>query len=127
VRRSVPLKQNPDRPLKRGRRKSRKRIPKQLRRDVLELTHGYCFLCQKRPAVHLHHFLAVQRFPEMEFEQDNLTGMCFDCHMAHENASQRIGWDELPRRTVEWCREVGDPWLAYLERTYSGFVPEEAA
>jgi len=111
-------------PMKRSRRKHRKRIPKDMRERVLEITGGFCFLCGVRRAVHLHHFLPVQRWPELELDEDNLRGMCFDCHMGHENASKRIPYEALPRDTLEMV--YGHPAAEdYLKRIYPRYVPEK--
>lgn len=48
----------------------------------------------------------------------NLTAMCFDCHMAHEDHPERWERSHVPASALEFAAELGPEWLARLERAY---------
>jgi hypothetical protein len=107
-------------PLKRTPPKQRQRQP----RDVLAAIHlrsrGKCVVCGKRCDVRRdrHHVLAVQRWPELECHPDNQVLACIACHAAHELASRRILWHELPQCAITLAYATSGAAAVYLERTY---------
>lgn len=67
---------------------------------------------------HIHHVLPVQRWPELELEEDNFMPLCPPCHDLHERAVVRVPRAALPESSVKLARRVGEPAPYYIERTY---------
>ena len=105
-------------PLARRPRKRRAAIPKAMRARIYARSQGRCVVCRTRRATTLHHVFPVQRWPELELEEANLIGLCWECHDAHERALPRVPHAQLPRQAVELAKRVGPDAEAYIERTY---------
>jgi hypothetical protein len=105
--------------LARSPRKTRRKISEATRREVAERSRGRCIVCGgKRGRMTRHHVLPVQRWPELELVAANMVLACFDCHMAHEGASRRIRWSELPECAITLAYATSGAAAIYLERMY---------
>jgi 5-methylcytosine-specific restriction endonuclease McrA len=103
-------------------------LPPDVRRAARARSEGKCVVCLHRgrrgrslgKAVHLHHVLpkGLDRFKRWATESANLIGLCFDCHMAHENASRRVPWEALPDVTVNLIARVGPVAVDYCAAVY---------
>ena len=100
-------------------RKPRARIPQRVRDEAYGRSRGLCICGCGRKAVHLHHVYGVALWPELATEADNLVGVAFDCHMAHENASRRLPRARLPDCALKLADKIGGRAFYYLERTYA--------
>lgn len=121
-----------------GRRKAT--LPRPLRVRVLSRTRGLCTVClhreqidperfsipalqrlvttgRLRAAVQLHHILPEDEYRQFARVEDNLIGVCVDCHMAHEfSPNGRIRRAALPACSIEFAETVGLSW--FIERHY---------
>jgi 5-methylcytosine-specific restriction endonuclease McrA len=127
--------------LKPGKRKRRWSPPAWMRRAVLERTSGACAACLARAganpydtatahvrrwlraglvrrAVHLHHCLPRERWPEHERDADNLVGVCAECHDDHERANARIPHEAVPRCALALAAAAGAAEADYIAKTY---------
>jgi hypothetical protein len=107
------------------------RVPRDAAQAARARSRGLCVVCvfdgksnQRRgKAVHLHHAFPKQRnrWPHLAKDSRNLVGVCFDCHMAHENASRRIPLEALPACVFVLAVRTGGHALDYLAGpTYAG-------
>jgi hypothetical protein len=99
-------------------------IPPETRRAARARSGGKCVVCAHRgyggrggrKAAHLHHVFPKQanRWPELIAVEDNLVGVCFDCHEAHEGGSERIPLGALPECVFRLAADVGKAAVDYL-------------
>lgn len=129
-------------PLRPGQRKRRARVPAKMRARVYQRSGGVCVACAAlrgleasalpsararrllrqglaRACAHIHHVLPVQTWPDLELVEDNMVGVCVECHDEHERAHRRIPRGALPRRAVMLAAAVGPAAADYVERTYA--------
>jgi hypothetical protein len=106
--------------LARSPRKTRRKISEATRREVAKRSGGRCVVCgRKDRRLTRHHVLPVQTFPELETVAANMVLVCWDpCHSAHENASRRIRWAELPACAITLAYATSGAAAVFLERTY---------
>jgi 5-methylcytosine-specific restriction endonuclease McrA len=99
-----------------------KRVPEWVLRDVYLLDEGCCIVCGERVSIGelwaFHHVLPKSRWPELRNDSANIVTIHIGCHARHESAFARIKREQLPARTLELAERLGDPGLAYLDRTY---------
>jgi 5-methylcytosine-specific restriction endonuclease McrA len=107
-------------PLAPGRRKTRRKVSAAVRMEVAKRSGGRCVVCgRKDRRLTRHHVLPVQTFPELETVAANMVLVCWDpCHSAHENASRRIRWAELPQCAITLAYATSGAAAVFLERTY---------
>jgi 5-methylcytosine-specific restriction endonuclease McrA len=107
-------------PLTAGTAKKRRKISEATRREVAKRSGGRCVVCgRKDRRLTRHHVLPVQAFPELETVAANMVLVCWDpCHAAHENASRRIRWSELPSCAITLAYATSGAAAVFLERTY---------
>lgn len=118
---SMGMRRTASRPLRRTARKRRAKIPTAVRARVKARSRGKCIACDTYPPApidQLHHVLPVRDFPELEWTEDNLVGVCVGCHDEHERAHRRIPWRRLPPCARELVDKVGVAAQVYAERTY---------
>ena len=90
-----------------------------------------CAACGKR-AVHLHHLVPKQVL-RREARRDRLTDprnllpLCFDCHFNHESWSHRLERHQVPAKTWEFAKELGEWAVVRLERDYPVHVDPPSA
>jgi 5-methylcytosine-specific restriction endonuclease McrA len=98
-------------PLTAGTAKKRRKISEATRREVAKRSGGRCVVCgRKDRRLTRHHVLPVQTFPELETVAANMVLVCWDpCHAAHENASRRIRWSELPSCAITLAYATSAP------------------
>jgi len=53
---------------------------KRWRKEVLERHNSRCVECGSYKLVECHHIKEKDRFPELQFDVDNGTCLCFKCH-----------------------------------------------
>jgi len=94
------------------------------------LAAGRCAGCGERHWLQAHHALPRQLIrrelsdvEELQWDERNGVCLCRRCHERHELAVQRLGAQRLPAAVREFASELdrlvkGDPFAAYLERTY---------
>jgi 5-methylcytosine-specific restriction endonuclease McrA len=107
-------------PLRSGKRKSKAKIPEQVRGRVMRRTAGKCVRpgCNEK-AVHLHHLLDEQMWPAVARVEANLVGVCFRCHWDHHFAPDgRLPWAVIPQATHRLAAELGPKAQVHLERHY---------
>lgn len=106
-------------PLKPSPPKQRARIPNDARKRVYARNGGRCIVCGKRGPLTVHHVLSVERWPTLELVEDNMVGVHWSpCHAAHENASRRIRWQELPECAIRLAHTTSGAAVLELERRY---------
>jgi 5-methylcytosine-specific restriction endonuclease McrA len=128
VKRTTPLRADPEkvrefmrrnrRPLNRGTQKRRATIPPDTRRRVYARSRRRCIACGKPGRLTIHHVLAVERWPALELVEANMVGVHWPCHAAHEAASRRIRWGELPECAVTLAHATSGAAVLELERRY---------
>jgi 5-methylcytosine-specific restriction endonuclease McrA len=119
------------------------RVPVGVRLRALARSHDVCVMCLHREGVDLdtvtigalrqlvrcgvlraatqaHHVWPRQKWPNLIKVEANLTGLCRDCHSAHEFPGVKA--TRIPRAALPSCAIAlaGDdgPMLGYLERVY---------
>jgi hypothetical protein len=107
-------------PLAPGKRKTRRRQSHDVLIAIAKRSRGRCIVCRARCDVRRdrHHVLPVQTWPELETVAANQVLACVDCHMAHEAASRRIRWAELPECAITLAYATSGAAAVYLERMY---------
>jgi hypothetical protein len=103
-------------------------IPTETRAAARARSGGKCIVCLfwghgghgHGKAAHLHHALPKQpnKWPELIAVEDNLVGVCFDHHMAHEDGSRRIPLLALPECVFRLAADVSQAAVDYLLKTY---------
>lgn len=116
LKRSTPLKATTA--LKPGRRKTRPKLPPNIRQRAFKRSRGKCIVCQRRVRLTVHHVLPVREWPSLVAVEDNLVGVCGGCHMNHEAAHRRIRWHELPPCAITLAHATSGAAVVFLERTY---------
>lgn len=104
------------RPLKRTSRKARVSHTA-ARSEALRRSGGRCIVCGER-AVHGHHVLPVEKWPELAACAANIVGVCEVHHVLHHAAHRRIRFEELPVCAVTLAQSTSGAAALYLERTY---------
>jgi 5-methylcytosine-specific restriction endonuclease McrA len=87
------------------------------RSEAFRRSRGRCIVCGAR-AVHGHHVLPVEKWPELTARAENIVALCHRCHVRHHSAMNRIRWDELPACTILLAQTTSGAAAVYLERTY---------
>lgn len=71
----------------RNRRRKNLYEVKKLRQEIFQRDDYTCKICKKRGiSLHAHHIYSWKHYPELRYDQDNLTTMCTNCH--HKYHSQ---------------------------------------
>jgi 5-methylcytosine-specific restriction endonuclease McrA len=111
-------------PLKAGKPKQRRKVPRAAALEVAARSRGRCVVCGGRRNLTRHHVLPVQRWPELELVAANMVLVCWDpCHAAHENASRRIRWEHLPECSITLAETTSGAASIYLAKTYPRTAP----
>lgn len=70
----------------------------------------------------MHHVLPVGSsiisWPHLELIEQNMVGMYWRCHLAHEDAQPRLPRARLPQCALELAAKEGPQAVAYIARTY---------
>jgi 5-methylcytosine-specific restriction endonuclease McrA len=106
--------------LRPGKRKSKAKIPEQVRARVMRRTAGKCVRpgCNEK-AVHTHHLLDEQTWPAVARIEANLVGVCFRCHWDHHFAPDgRLPWEVIPQAAHRLAAELGPRAQRHLEIYY---------
>lgn len=99
-------------------------IPAETRAAARARSGGRCIVCvfdgnahnAQGKATALHHVFPKSRrkWPMLVAVEDNLVGVCFDCHGAHEGGSRRIPLLALPECVFRLAADVGPAAVDYL-------------
>jgi hypothetical protein len=103
-------------PLKRTARKSRT-SHREARSEAFRRSGGRCIVCGAR-AVHGHHTLPVEKWPELTDRADCIVALCETCHARHHSAHRRIRWEELPACVITLAYAHSGSTAVYLEKMY---------
>lgn len=120
LKRGEPLRPDPEkvRAFLRRRRPRKARVSHAgARTEALRRSGGRCIVCGER-AVHGHHVLPVERFPELTDCAANIVGVCEVHHALHHSAHRRIRWEELPECVIVLAQTTSGAAAMFLERTY---------
>ena len=70
-----------------------------------------------------HHVLPkrfLRGLPEsVRYDKRNVLGLHRHCHELHTTRAQRLPRSVVPESAWEFARELGDPYLFYLEQEYA--------
>jgi 5-methylcytosine-specific restriction endonuclease McrA len=111
-------------PLKAGKPKQRRKVPRAAALEVAARSRGRCVVCGGRRNLTRHHVLPVQRWPELELVAANMVLVCWDpCHANHEAAHRRILMAELPECAITLAHATSGAAVVFLERTYPKTAP----
>lgn len=106
--------------LKPGKRKSKAKIPPEIRAAAKRRSGGVCVHpgC-KTKAIHVHHWLSEEHFPELAKIEANLSALCVKHHWAHHyEPDGRLPFSAIPDCTIRLAAKIGPRAQSHLDRYY---------